>query len=276
PVSSLVGAMLLVAAPFSAGCNGPGQPTFRVGALPFHGLMLHARADPERLGHHRYRSPTQFGDGEVGRGIIYTQKAGFVDVAHIRDTADWARYIADRVAPALREGASGIALGGSDHTRVHMRFEYPPGWWELPAAAREELIRELAIRCGQEGAYALTTWHELITWYDYGIIPLVSERPSAFTYDDVISHVIGLEVVGRALRDGEADYNAAMTRAMDEVIAELGPASPEQTRQAVLAVQGWWWKRGQALKRHLDTGLDDGEVMPMGIEGLKVDGLCLT
>jgi hypothetical protein len=254
----------------SCGCNGPGQPTFRFGSLPFHGLMLGARADPERLGEHRYWTAVRMADGETSRGIIYTQKAGFLDIAHIRDTADWTRYFALRVEEALEDGQTSLSLNGPDRTRMHMRFAYPEGWESLPSFERERLIHELALRCGQEAAYAHLTWHEVITWYDYGKVPLISEAASSFTYDDVMSHVIGLYAVERAWNDRTRDYNDAMTAALDELIHELEPATRERTAEAIEEVEGWWWKRGRALKRHLDTGLAQGEVVPMLIPDFVV------
>ncbi len=253
-----------------AGCNGPGQPAFRFGSLPFKGLGLGARADPAKLGEHRYWTPLRFADGETSRGIIYTQQAGFIDLAHIRDTADWTRYFALQVKEAIEAGEGSLSVNGPDRTRLHLSFSYPDGWDELPTFERDRLIHELSLRCGQEAAYAHLTWHEVITWYDYGKVPLVSEAASSFTYDDVMSHVVGLYAVERAWNDPERDYNDAMTVALADLIHELEPASPDRTAEAMEEVEGWWWERGRALKRHLDTGLERGEVVPMLIPHFTV------
>lgn len=260
-------AALLLLAAGAGGCNAPGQPTLRMGALPFPGLGLYNVVDPDHLGQHHYWSPFQFMDGEVGRGIIYTQQAGFLDVAHIRDTADWTRYYARHVETALTERQPSLSVGGPDRSRIHMRFNYPAGWDALSAETRKPLIHELALRAGQEAAYAVSTWHELITWYDYSVLPFISERHSAFTYDDVMSHVVGLYVVERAWNDPDRDYGPAMEVALYDVLDELGAATPDETRQAVAATEGWWWTRGTGIKRHLDVGLADGVVEPMRIDG---------
>ena len=248
------------------GCNAPGQPTLRMGALPFPGQGLYTVADPADLGHHRYWTPFQFADGEVGRGIVYTEKAGFVDVAHVRDTADWTRYFADRIRPALAAGRTTLVVGGPDRSKLHLRFDYPPGWDDLAGSERRRVLDDVSLRAAQETAYAVASWHELITWYDYGVLPGVSERHSAFAYDDVMSHVLGLEVARRAIagvRAGEDDYNSCVTAALVQVLREQGASTPEQTKAATRAVRGDWWVDGVALKRHADLGLDDGRVVPM-------------
>ena len=269
PIFQLLAGLVLACL---AGCNGPGQPTLRMGALPFPGLGLYNVVDPEDLGKHRYWSAFQFVDGEVGRGIIYTQHAGFVDIAHVRDTADWTRYYAVRAREALESGDPNLTAGGPDRSRIHMRFNYPPGWRGLPREQRDPLINELALRAGQEAAYAVSTFHELLTWYDYGVLPLISERHSAFTYDDVMGHVIGLYVAERAWSDPRRRYGQSMTVAIRDVLRELGAARPHETRQAVAATRDWWWIHGRALKRHLDVGLVTGTVQPMLIDDFVVSG----
>src|SRR5687768_2411742 len=74
------------------GCNG--APRGRLGALPYPGMTtLYATADPENLGRHRYGGlPRLFERDEASRGIIYTARGGFLDVAHVRITVDRVRY----------------------------------------------------------------------------------------------------------------------------------------------------------------------------------------
>ena len=256
-------ALLLLIAVLSAGCNGVGRPTMRMGALPFPGLGLYEVADPADLGRHNYWTLFQFADGEVSRGVVYTERAGFLDVAHVRDTADWTAYYASAAARAMRAGDRHARVGGPDRTRVHLRFDYPPGWDDLTDRHRRRLIPDLAVRAGQEAAYAVATWHELLTWYDHGVLPFVSEKHSAFTVDDVMGHVVGLRVAGRALRDTSRDYADAVAHALATELRDLDARPPDGTRRAVGRTKGHWWERGTGLKRHLDLGLDDGLVRPM-------------
>src|SRR5262245_33445219 len=79
----------------SAGCSASmGSPRDRHGALPFPGVFTFYRtADAADLGRHRYeRMPRVLRKEEVENAIIYTTRAGFLDVAHIRITVDCARF----------------------------------------------------------------------------------------------------------------------------------------------------------------------------------------
>jgi hypothetical protein len=100
-------------------------------------------------------------------------------------------------------------------------------------------------------------------------VPGLSEQRSAFTWDDTMSHVIGLRVAGRALRDmSGAAFDEAVTRDLREDLIDLGACSPQQTRAAVAAVDGVWYARGAPLKRQLDIGLSDDTIRPWLVHGL--------
>src|SRR5690349_16968818 len=102
----VVALALLLAVPTLVGCAGPADgPRDRLGALPFPGFFtLYSVADPARLGEHRYeRTPRIFRPDETERGIIYTARAGFLDIAHVRITIDEVRFCAGRVRVALEQ-----------------------------------------------------------------------------------------------------------------------------------------------------------------------------
>lgn len=255
------------------GCAGP---KFRLGTLPYPGIpVLHKVADPEKLGQHRYQSLIGLLDKEQERGIIYTREAGFIDVAHLRHTIDWTRAIGRQIAPAIADEAEELAFDGAFYTRVHLRFDYPPGWEALAPEQKRQLGRDLAILMAQQIAYALGTWHEIITWWGFSRVPFFPERRSAFTYDDGISHLIGLEIAGGVLREGGDDYGAAVTAAINEELARLGAVPPNVTRQAVQAVEGWWWNGGP-LKRHVETGYGGQAIHPMRVPGFGDSGAGAT
>lgn len=252
----LLGLALLCA----SGCSGP---KLRLGTLPYPGIpILHKVVDPEKLGQHRYQSYIGLLDKEQERGIIYTRRAGFIDIAHLRHTIDWTRAVALEIAPAIATEVPGVTFDGAFYTRVHLRFHYPPGWDELPADQRRELKRDVIILIAQRTAYALGAWHEIITWWGWSRVPLFPERRSSFTYDDTISHLVGMEIARHVLSEGEGSYNQAVTTAVNESLDRLDPVPPDVTRKAIQAVEGWWWNGGP-LKRHLQTGYNGEIIHPM-------------
>ena len=257
----------------AGGCNG--APRSRLGALPYPGPMtLYKTADPQRLGRHRYGLMRRLCQtGEASRGIIYTARAGFLDVAHVRITVDQVRYCTRGFRRAVSGDNDKFALRGPNRSVFHVAIRYPADWAALPADEREGLAAEWSLRAGQRLAYLMVTWHELITWFGYRNVPFVDERRSSFLHDDVMSHVIGLRVAERAVRaagptsDGFADDDA-VTAALDAEMAELGAAAPACTDAAARAVEGAWWSGGQPLKRQPDVGLSSGFVRPWLVPGL--------
>ena len=208
-------------------------PTGRVGSLPCHGpLSFYADADPGRLGTHSYRG----GAGETGRGIVYTLHGGFIDIAHLRKAVDWTAYHQVRFEHALRNGWQGIVLPSKEGAIARMSFNYPAWWSSMPEPEREKLIRELSIRLAQRLAITQCEWHEIATWFGYSST-FYPEKPSAFTYDDMTSHLLGAEIGGLALRDRQQGFDAAVTFYLKREMDRLGAVSPTETNRAIDMVQ---------------------------------------
>jgi hypothetical protein len=255
------------------GCNG--APRSRLGALPYPGpTTLYATADPQNLGRHRYGGmPRLFRADEASRGIVYTARAGFLDIAHLRITIDQVRYCTREFRRAIAKRQQALELAGPNRSTFHVSMHYPDDWADLPPAERQAVAAEWSLRAGQRVGYLMVTWHELITWFGYRNVFLVDERRSAFLHDDVMSHVIGLRVAGRAIRaagpasDGFADDDA-VTAALSAELAELGAAPRACTDEAARRVEDVWWADGQPLKRQPDVGLESGVVRPWLVPGL--------
>ena len=255
-----------------SGCASGGQPRARLGCLPFPGIFtLFNLADPYDLGAHHYEwfQPFDGQKAETERGIVYTCRAGFLDVAHLRDTIDWAWFMTRRVEQALREGRTALSIEGRHWTTYHVTFEYPPFWEELSETRREAVVTELAGRIGRQLAYVVVTWHEIITWFGYKSLVVVSEQGSSFTYEDVMSHVVGLTIADRAIRDDTRSFDDAVTHALNEELDRLGVVSPQEALEAIMKVEGRWWVSGRCLQRRLDVDLHSGTVVPWLVADLE-------
>lgn len=237
-------------------------PRYRLGSLPFPGpFTLFASADGE-LGQHRYGDQPRSGPREVGRGTLYTCRAGFIDVAHLRESIDWTRHVYELVLAAFDARAPSLRFEGPDDTAYELAFEYPPAW----ATVSDEERGRAALRIAQRSSLLLMTWHEVLTGSGYKTTGVVSERRSAFTYDDMSAHLVGVQVAGRALGDA-APYDLAVTRALDARLAELGVVDHECLAQALDGVEGSWWRGRFALRLQHATGFS-GWLHPYVIEGL--------
>jgi hypothetical protein len=240
-------------------------PQMRIGSLLFPSYLWPLTvADPKDLGTHAYcpgpLPPLRL--FETSRGIIYTRKAGFVDIAHIRNTIDLTYYAHKRLLAALKDERPHLVLVGAEPSVYHLWVDYPDWWKTLPPDQKDQLIEQLAGRMAQRMANLMMIWHEIITWYGYRPSLLIGEKWSAFSCDDMVSHVIGSEVGGRFLNLPVDQFEEAVSKALTQRLTELEALDPEQTRQAVKQVEGVWWDWGKQdlLRRQVDINLK-GETM---------------
>jgi len=285
----VLGGMVVVGCrgPVTSGCDGRELagadfgdfrkvPSPRIGSIPFPSLVtLFEVGDPAKLGRHVYRRGAAFeGVGESGRGIVYTRRAGLIDLAHVRNTVDYAAHIHARVRHALRMGEGCVRFRLAEPSVYTVEIDYPEGWWGLTDEARLAQADVLAVRASEVLALDSMTWHEALTWYGYKSAVVVSERPSAFTYDDPVSHAVGAVVAGRvlgAMRDGNEGSTGArlfgelVTSELEVVLEELGAVGPVETLAAVESVRGVWWEGDLVRRRQVQGG--DGPITPWLVPG---------
>jgi hypothetical protein len=218
------------------------------------------------LGHHQYdngSSPVGV-DDEAGvfasekNGLIFTCQAGFVDVAHVRDYADWTLYFASQMPLCLDAGCV-IALPSEGGERFLVVSA-------LPAAARTEARRrETVIALSRWAAFQLSIWHEIATGSGWSAFEMFPELASAFSPEDVFSNALGTLVGADVVLDGaatsEGAYNEALTKRLAAVLDRLGAVPPDTTRAVLKELDGTWWDSTQrlpsskiALKRSFDIG----------------------
>lgn len=259
-----------LAATFSFDSDAPrfeDTPNMRIGSLLFPSFIWPLTvADPKDLGKHAYCSgplpPLRI--GETSRGIIYTRKVGFVDIAHIRNTIDLTYYAHERLSTALKAENTHLVLVGAEPSVYHLWITYPDWWKTLSSDAKERMTKELAVRMAQRMGDLMMTWHEIITWYGYRPSLLVGEKWSAFSCDDMPSHIIGAELAGQSLSLPVEQFEQAVTQSLSRRLKELEAVEPKQTRQAVEQVKGLWWDWGKQdlLRRQVDIHLN-GEAMDL-------------
>lgn len=237
-----------------------------MGSLPFPGpSTLFKVVSPTELGTHSYARPR--GD-EASRGTVYTCRAGFLDLAHVRFTVDWTRYVHDQVRAALRAGAERVVIEGMDDTIYEITLDPPESWSDLAGRDREATHDEAALRIGQRVAFLLGTWHEILTYSGYKTTGILSEKRSAFTYEDAISHIVGLQVAQAALESTRTSYDLAVTQALDARLHELEIVEVECLYEGIEKARGELWEGNHALEYQVPSNADDG-ALPFLVEGLS-------
>ena len=242
----------------SAGGCSLGQPRRRLGsyATSTPGTRF---VSAEKLGNHSYG----FNPFETN-GITYACKAGHIDIAHLRIAADNTRYMSHKLYKGILEDQTDFSFYLiADRSKHVVKLSYPENFQQMD---KETVAREVSLQLGQYLAFSATNWHEVLTWFGYHTMIFLPEQPSAFSWEDVYSNLLGTAIAAKAIRDNDHKYDKAMTLALSEEMENLGGRSARTARKAAHIVRGKWFTGNFAVsmkKRNLDIGLDDGHVTPM-------------
>ncbi|MEN8127713.1 MAG: DUF4056 domain-containing protein [Planctomycetota bacterium] len=244
-----------------SGCSLSGGPRGRWGWTP-----QVQYGNPDRLGTHSYG----FG-GREGFGIFYTLRGGSIDLDHVRGTADLTKYTYIRAKSTIVKGGSGFRVGPAfEWTTNQVKFQYPPNWDTLSQAKKERIAHKAALIIAPVVAYNSTIWHEMITWKGTHFMFIEPEHTSAFSWDDLYSNLVGVELAMQAIKAGcitNSDYDRAMTVLIAEEFQRLGVVPKSKAIEITESVRGTWHATGKLMKRNMDSGYDDGWVTPSIIPG---------
>ena len=225
--------------------------------------------DATNLGPHSYR----FHWSECN-GIAYTCQGGHIDIAHLRKAADWTGYLAAVMLGHIERNEARFQFRAREPSRYYVTLTFPPDWDRLDDLERERVARRVSRQLGQYFAFTALTWHEIITWFGYRPRPNVSEFPSAFSWEDTYSNLLGVHVAGAALAQEGLPFSEAVTAILAQKLHDLGGQSADVSREAAEALKGQWyckeWLTTSVWKRNFDIGLADGYVTPTLVPGVSV------
>jgi len=240
-----------------------GRPKLRKGAVACQSIP-NKFIGVEEIGPHRY----QYSFKEKV-GIVYTDKAGHIDIGHLRKSADWTAYLSGLCRQHLSDGRRQWQYELTEPTRYSVRLTYPPLWEQVEN--KEVVIEEVAMYLGAHLAYTGMIWHEMLTWFGYSSTRFMNEFGSSFSWEDNFSNLLGVRLSSQALKDKEYNYNDAMTFAIDRELDRLGGQSMKVARQMAKEVKGRWYTLRfpfflKMIKRNLDIG-EDGDVVSVKCHG---------
>lgn len=251
----------LATALLAAGCSFTGGPRARWGFTP-----QVSYGDPDRLGTHSY----SFG-GSEGYGIFYTLRGGSIDLDHVRGAADMTKCAYVRANAAIRKERSGFSVSPAfEITTNKVKFQYPPNWDNLPQSEKDAIAHQAAQIIAPVVGYHSTLWHEMLTWKGTHFALIEPEHTSAFSWDDLYSNLVGVELATEAIKGGHtanSDYNKAMTSLIAEEFQKLQIVPRAKAIEITESVRGTWHTTGKLIKRNMDSGYDDGMVTPSIIGG---------
>lgn len=223
--------------------------------------------DARNLGSHNY-DVSLF----EGNGIVYTCRGGHVDITHLRIYADYTRYLYLKTLNHLmKDGVEMTFKLNVEPSSYVVQFAYPQNWKSLPREDKKKIAEEVALELGQYFAYVLSTWHEILTFYGYKCMAVLPEEPSAFSWEDIYSNLLGIRLGAKALSYPDLGYNRAMTALIQAEMAYLGIQESFVARIASEKMRGKWFDGTvfvTMIRRNMDVGFDDGFVTPVLVPGL--------
>jgi len=253
---------------FVGGCSIV-APRPRIGTLPTPSPGTRF-GNPDNLGKHAY----YFNPLEKNC-IVYTCKAGHIDITHVRWNADHTRYFTKKIRQTLMKKKKGfsfmIAMEISSHT---VKFTYPENWNDLSTNEKEKIATDISKEVGPYLAFNATLWHEILTWFGVHFAGIEPEFNSSFSWEDIYSNLLGTELAVKALENTDLDYDTAMTLALYQELEELGVQPKKTALEAAEKMEGKWFKRTipvTTMRKNLDTGADDGFVTPVLVPGICDD-----
>lgn len=218
--------------------------------------------DNNSLGRHCYENSLFENDG-----IVYTCRGGHIDIAHLRIAADYTRYLRDKTLKCLTDSKTKLTFKlNVESSTYFVTLTYPENWRLLPPEEKEKAAHEIASELGQYFTFTMTTWHEVLTYYGYKCMAIVPEQPSAFSWEDIYSNLLGTRLGARAIEDKDRGYNEAMTAMINEELESLQVQSRKTAHDASEKMRGKWFEGFvliNMMERNLDIGADDGFVTPV-------------
>ena len=267
----LISLLLAAALP---GCQVDTRPRLRIS--DYFGSPTEIRfPDPNDLGPHCLEPCP-----DEKLGLIYTCKAGFIDLGHLREAADRTHYAAGFIYHNILRNYTNCSTRIIEPSRYHLKILYPHGWRTLPYTERQAIAREISIIYGQYLAHTSLIWHEIITWYGFSSAGIFPENISAFSWEDPYSDVLGTYLGMTALGKSGKSFEKTMEQLIYQTLDKLDAQPSDVAQQAARQVKGEWFEGGyyffvKMKKRNFDVGLDDGVVTPWLVPGICPDAVPL-
>jgi hypothetical protein len=211
----------------------------------------------EIMGPHTY-----MGHKDERNGNIYTRRGGFLDMGHLRDCADWTAFLYNLIKASQTD---------PQFASIELRNE--GGAKSLTLNVPKNLDEETIIQLAGKISYDMSLWHEISTWFGASYVPLVPERFSSFSPEDMYSNLMGVHLGMRAIRSN-LEYNEAMTAELAKMLDTLEALNTEnETFEAMLKVNEVWYTNQKSypskkvtLKRYIELDSDFNPWLVPGYE----------
>ncbi|WP_272681655.1 DUF4056 domain-containing protein [Providencia sp. PROV129] len=240
--------------------------------VPFYTIDNIVEAD--KLGEHHYNdsflgaSAALMGISNEKIGLLYTEQGGFIDISHVRDTADYTFYLFSQIYSRLGEAWSLTLSDELAGRQIHFSAFTPPQSPEQRYTLSAYLAAKLA--------FQLAAWHEIAQWYGYQSVPGFSEGISAFSPEDLYSNLLGARLAMTLILQGRAASLPIYSQSMEDILPlaleQLSNTDKKTTQKMFDSVDGLWWnsyrrvpEKFLVLTRDYEIGDSRFPLLPMQV-----------
>lgn len=212
--------------------------------IPF--IQVSNMLDEDELGRHIYNDGKQFaitkllGLSDEKNGLAYTEKGGFIDTAHVRDTADYTFYLYKQMPYFLNTGKSLIL---PQELRIR-EFYFPKN--NVPLPNKSDQIKLAGLM-----AFRIAQWHEIAQWYGYESEPGFSEKVSAFSPEDLYSNMLGASLAMHILEKypdmDQEEFSRVITNKLRKTLKNLKVVEEDEAIKKINSLNGVWWDKYKRL-----------------------------
>ncbi len=217
--------------------------------IPVPLYQLNNVVEADGLGEHHYNDSllgavaNLMGISSEQDGLLYTAHGGFIDIAHVRDTADMTLFLFSQIWPRLGQEQT-IVLSEELAQRHIQLFAFTP-----PQNEAERFT--LAAYLSSYLAFQVAAWHEIAQWYGFESVPGFSEGISAFSPEDLYSNLLGARLAASLILQGHSSsveqFNLSMQAILPAALHQLGAVSAKDTRFQFDMLDGNWWDSHRAV-----------------------------
>jgi hypothetical protein len=164
---------------------------------------------------------THNGTNEIS-GLVYTGKAGFIDIGHLRDICDLTKFVYDQMRAGVGHTSANPILTTQGNAVLHF-------------CPRDELKVAMSI------AYHDSLAHEITTYTDLN----PGGHNSSFSPEDLCSNNIGTIVAEKTINSilisstGKT-FNGEVTKIIPDILKSLDAQIPAESQKAFDKINGRW------------------------------------
>ena len=227
-------------------------------------LGLFQFVGPENLGQHSYHQKEK-----DSMGLVYTCGGGFVDIAHLRDNADWTAHILYHLPKWL---GSGKTIDARNEGGFRSRRVFFP---KMDAKKISELSSQDLADIAVAMSFGFATLHEVVTGFNiavsFPVTLVLYERASSFSVEDQYSNLLGGHLGAQSVL-ASGNYEDELTKNLNQALKKLVPLSKEETKSIHAGLRDIWWNKDllgrnrMVIRRNYGFA---GEIYPDPVPGVE-------